>query len=245
MNDWFMHFGTELIGTMVLILLGNGVVANVVLKNTKGNNGGLIAITIGWAVAVILGATIASAMGGKAHLNPAVTIAMISNGWEKNVGSFYLLPLILLGQILGAILAQVILDIFYIKHITHTISENEPSMVLAMHSTGPTYRNIVLNFFSEFIGTAVLILAIFASATWFKTANFMGPIFVGIAVLAIGLSLGGTTGYAINPVRDLMPRIVYQCLPVKNKVKADWQYSWIPVAAPLAAGVIVGLLFLI
>ncbi|WP_339020177.1 MIP/aquaporin family protein [Spiroplasma endosymbiont of Atherix ibis] len=245
MNDWFMNFGTELIGTMILILLGNGVVANVFLKNTKGNNGGFLSITIGWAVAVILGATISSAMGGKAHLNPAVTLAMLSNGWEKNVGSFGLLPLFFVGQIIGAILAQVILDIFYIKHITHTISEKQPENVLAMHSTGPTYRNIILNFFSEFIGTVVLVLAIFATINWFKFYNFMGPIFVGITVLGIGLALGGTTGYAINPVRDLIPRVVYQFLPVKNKVKADWQYSWIPVVAPLFAGVIVGLLFLI
>ncbi|AHI52408.1 MIP/aquaporin family protein [Spiroplasma culicicola] len=245
MENWFIHFGTEILGTMLLIILGNGVVANIILKDTKGENGGWIAITAGWALAVILAATIASGLDGKAHLNPAVTIAMLINGWESNVGDLGLIPLFFIGQLIGAILGQIIVDIFYIKHITHTISSGAAANVLGMHSTGPTHRNVFLNFFAEFVGTAVLVCAIFATTVWFGLSGWMGPIFVGLTVFGIGLSLGGTTGYAINPIRDLAPRIVHQLLPVKGKVKSDWGYSWIPVAAPLTAGIVVGALFLI
>lgn len=245
MENWFMHFGTEMLGTMLLIILGNGVVANVILKDTKGNNAGWISITAGWSLAVIMGASISSAMGGKAHLNPAVTVGMIVNGWEANVGHFGLIPIFFVGQIAGALVGQVIVDLFYIKHITHTLSSEDKGAVLGMHSTGPTNKNILINLFSEFIGTAVLLTAVFATTQWFTTSGWMGPIFVGLAVFAVGLSLGGTTGYAINPVRDLVPRLVHQCLPIKGKGTSDWSYGWIPVVAPVLAGVVVGALFLI
>ncbi|ARU90865.1 glycerol uptake facilitator protein [Spiroplasma clarkii] len=245
MDNWLTYFMTETLGTMLLIVLGNGVVANIVLKNTKGNNGGWIAITAGWSFAVMLGATVSVALGGDAHLNPAVTMAMIVNGWESNVGHFGLIPIMLVGQILGAIVGQIIVDLFYIKHIHQTITEKEEGLVLAIHSTGPTYKNTFINCFCEFIGTSVLLVAIMATSAQFTDAGWMGPIFVGLAVFAIGLSLGGTTGYAINPVRDLAPRLVHQFLPVKGKGSSDWKYSWIPVVAPLLAGCVIGALFLI
>ncbi|AKU79792.1 MIP/aquaporin family protein [Spiroplasma turonicum] len=245
MENWFTHFGTELLGTFILIILGNGIVANVVLKNTKGNNAGWLSITIGWSFAVIIGATIASALKGAAHLNPAVTIAFVVNGWEKNIGSLGLIPIFIIGQLIGAILAQIVIDIFYIKHITNSISDNKNNNVLAMHSTGPQYRNIFSNFFCEFFATLILVVGIFSLSNWFSSATWMGPIFVGFIVLAIGLSLGGTTGYAINPFRDLCPRIVHQLLPLKGKSNSDWSYSWIPVVAPMLAGIMGGALFLI
>ncbi|AHB36038.1 MIP/aquaporin family protein [Spiroplasma apis] len=245
MENWFTHFGTELLGTCFLILLGNGVVANVILRDTKGNKGGFIAITTGWALAVALAATISSALGGAAHLNPAVTIAVLTNGWKENVGDFCLLPIFLIGQLIGAILGQVIIDIFYIKHILHTAASGEGANVLGMHCTAPTYRNVALNFFAEFVGTVVLIVAILSIKKFYSNAGWMGPLFVGLTVFGIGLSLGGTTGYAINPVRDIVPRIVHQLLPIKNKASSDWSYSWIPVIAPLASGLVVGAAFLI
>lgn len=246
MEDWYLYLLTELFGTMLLIILGNGVVANIVLKNTKGNNGGWISITAGWGFAVMLGATISTALGGLAHLNPAVTFAMITNGWFRNTGgSNWLIPLFIVGQLVGAALGQVLLDLFYIKHIVISISDLKSDAVLGMHSTSPTDRNMFINLFCEFLGTVVLIFTIFGIGRWFIGAQWMKPIFVGLAVFSIGLSLGGTTGYAINPARDLAPRIVYQLLPVKGKIKADWNYSWIPVIAPIVAGIVVGGIFLI
>ncbi|QEH61357.1 glycerol uptake facilitator protein [Spiroplasma chinense] len=244
MDNWLTYFSTELLGTMILIVLGNGVVANIVLKGTKGNNSGWIAISAGWGFAVTVGATISSALGGVAHLNPAVTIAMLISGWKQNIGPFSALPLILLGQVCGAIIGQIIVDIFYVKHINDTLSSDEKNNVLAMHATIPTHRNAFVNVFCEFIATAVLIATIMATRNWFGQSDWMGPIIVGVCVIAIGLSLGGTTGYAINPVRDLIPRIVHQLLPIKGKGKSDWKYSWIPVVGPILAGLVIGAAFI-
>ncbi|KAI92625.1 MIP/aquaporin family protein [Spiroplasma melliferum] len=242
---FFQHFGLELFGTMILIILGNGVVANILLKKTKGNGQGFFAITAGWGFAVLIGAMISSALHGVAHLNPAVTIAMVvqrtffvDNGW-------FLLPALLLGQIVGAVIGQIIVDVFYWKHIKDTVTDN-PDFILAMHATGPTHRNPFFNFFAEFIGTFVLIAAILAIGKY-SSGNLgpFAPFFVGLTVFGIGLSLGGTTGYAINPVRDLIPRIVHFVLPLKNKGTSDWSYSWIPVIAPITAGVVTSGIFLL
>ncbi|PPE05912.1 MIP/aquaporin family protein [Williamsoniiplasma lucivorax] len=247
------HFLTEFLGTMLLIILGNAVVANVVLKNTKGYKTQFVMIALGWGIAVAVGATIATALGGKAHLNPAVTMAMVVNGWEKGVGEWNLLPIILIAQFLGAIVGQIIVDLFYFDHIKQYFSKETGDFgtksVLGMHATGPQTRTIWVNFFSEFVGTAVLITFILSIGKIAALPSFVGPLLVGMTVLGIGCSLSGTTGYAINPFRDLSPRIVYQLLiflPFANREeKADWSYGWIPVVAPLCAGAVVGALFLI
>lgn len=240
---FFQHFGLELFGTMLLIILGNGVVANILLKNTKENGQGFFAITAGWGFAVLVGAMASSALKGVAHLNPAVTFAMVvqqtwfvSNGW-------FLLPALLLGQIAGALIGQIIIDIFYWKHIKDTVNNNS-DFILAVHATAPTHRNTFFNFFGEFIGTFVLIAAILAISKY-GGLGVWTPLFVGLTVFRIGLSLGGTTGYAINPVRDLIPRIVHFVLPLKNKGYSDWNYSWIPIVAPTCAGLATGAIFLL
>ncbi|KAF0850326.1 MAG: aquaporin family protein [Spiroplasma poulsonii] len=242
---FFQHFGLEMFGTMLLIILGNGVVANILLKNTKGNGQGFFAITAGWGFAVLVGAMASSALKGVAHLNPAVTFAMVvQQTWFINNG-WFLLPALLLGQVAGALIGQIIVDIFYWKHIKDTVNDN-PDFILAMHATGPTYRPAFFNFFAEFIGTFLLVAAILAIGKYetFSLGTW-GPLFVGLTVFGIGISLGGTTGYAINPVRDLIPRIVHFVLPLKNKGNSDWSYSWIPVVAPTCAGLATGGIFLL
>ncbi|AGJ90588.1 MIP/aquaporin family protein [Mycoplasma putrefaciens] len=245
---------TELFGTMLLVILGNGIVANVVLKGTKGQNAGWISITAGWGFAVFVAAMISSALGGVAHLNPAVTImsaiASKSSNWGLNssasklngAGLFFI---VLAVQFVGAILGQIIVDLLYLNHIKLTRQDNDfQNKILAIHSTGPTQRSIFLNLLMEFVGTVVLLLAIIGVG---KIPGFtaIGPLAVGLAVFSIGLSLGGTTGYAINPARDLGPRIVHALLPSKQKGNSSWQYSWIPVLGPVLAAVVVGLGFMI
>ncbi len=240
-------FLTELFGTMILVMIGNGIVANSILKGTKGENAGWLAITIGWGFAVTIAATISSALGGMAHLNPAVTLAFVVNNWTTNVGGWELLPIFLIAQTLGAIIGQIILDIIYMNHIHVSHSEKRGDLVLAMHSTGPTNRNVFSNLFTEFIATAVLVAAILSTSRgWLQDFEFMGPILVGIVVIGIGLGFGGTTGYAINPARDLGPRIVHQLIPYNKavKVKSDWSYSWIPIVAPSLGGIVIGAVFL-
>lgn len=241
MTDIFIG---ELLGTMVLILLGNGVVANVTFKKTLGSGSGLIVIAFGWAIAVFTGVAVANYWGTGGHLNPAVTVGQ----WAGDqIGSTDALTY-LGGEIVGALLGQIIVNIFYWKHI----QEESMATVLGMHSTGPTHKKSIFNnFFSEYVGTIVLVLmAFFAiSGSWFGGAPFA----IALTVLVIGLSLGGTTGYAINPARDLIPRIVhyitYKTLANRmvikvDKIESNWSYSWIPVVAPLAAGVTVGLFYL-
>ncbi|ATZ16903.1 glycerol uptake facilitator protein [Williamsoniiplasma luminosum] len=253
MENAGMHFFTEFLGSLILIILGNGVVANVVLKNTKGYKSPFLMIALGWGFAVAVGATVAAALGGKAHLNPAVTIAMVVNGWESGVGSWGLFPIFIIAQFLGFFVGQIIVDLFYFDHIKKHFKKDSEDFgtksVLAMHSTGPQTRTLWVNFFSEFIGTALLVTFILAIGKIGTLPTYLGPIFVGMVIMAIGCSLSGTTGYAINPFRDLTPRIVYQLLtflPFANREEsADWQYSWIPVVAPMSAGILVGALFLI
>ncbi|ASZ09383.1 aquaporin family protein [Mesoplasma chauliocola] len=257
--NWYTLILTELLGTAILIILGNGIVANVVLKGTKGNNSGLMPITFGWAMAVTVGALIANALGGVAHFNPTVTVALaiadksgkLGFGNYTGIAPIGMFVLVLIFQFIGAIIGQLIVNFVYYKHIQKTLqsgSIEDQLSVLAMHSTAPTERNWIFNFAMEFVGTAVLILAILSFGKFIGgngLPSYYAPVLVGMVILAIGLSLGGTTGYAINPFRDLAPRLVHQLMPFKNKGSSDWKYAWIPVVAPLAAGIIVGAFFLI
>lgn len=236
-------FVAEIIGTMILILLGNGVVANVVLKGTKGNGGGWIVITTGWALAVFAGVVIAGPYSG-AHLNPAVTIGLAIAGkfpWSE-------VPSFIVAQLLGAMMGAFLVWLMYKDHFRAT---EEADLKSAAFYTAPAIKNTRLNLISEAIGTFVLLFAVF----YFTNAQIgaektpiglgsIGAIPVAFIVWAIGLSLGGTTGYAINPARDLGPRIIHSLLPIKNK-KSDWKYSWIPVAGPISGAVIAAALYLL
>jgi glycerol uptake facilitator protein len=230
-------FIAEFIGTGALILLGNGVVANVVLTDTKGRNGGWIVITTGWALAVYVGVVIATPFSG-AHLNPAVTIAMAVAGklaWSS------VLPYII-AQLLGAMTGAFLVWLVYRDHFNRT---TDSGLQLAAFSTGPAIRDNFPNLLSELIGTFVLVFTVFyitgAEIMDSKTKIGLGSIGalpVALLVWSIGLSLGGTTGYAINPARDFGPRIMHFILPIKNKGKSDWPYSWIPVAGPILGGLL-------
>ncbi|MDO3626542.1 MIP/aquaporin family protein [Mucilaginibacter sp. BT774] len=236
-------FMAELIGTMLLILLGDGVVANVLLNDTKGNNSGWIVITTAWGLAVFVGVTVAGPVSG-AHLNPAVTIGLAITGkfaWA-NVGSY------ILAQMLGAMLGAFLVWLMYYDHFQKT---NNPGFVLAVFCTGPAVRNYLSNIISEIIGAFVLIFVVFyitgAEITPSKTPiglGSVGAIPVAFLVWVIGLSLGGTTGYAINPARDLGPRIMHAILPIKSKGTSDWAYAWIPVLGPIAGAAIAALLYM-
>jgi glycerol uptake facilitator protein len=236
-------FTAELVGTLFLILLGTGVVANVILKGTKGNSGGWMVITTGWALAVFVGVVIAAPYSG-AHLNPAVSIALAIAGkfeWAK-VGSYIAAQLI--GAMAGAFLT-------WLTYRDHFNSTTDPDIQLAVFSTGPAIRNTIFNLLSEVIGTFVLIFVVFyftdAEIKTPKTPiglGSLGAIPVAFLVWAIGLSLGGTTGYAINPARDLGPRIVHTLLPMKQKGSSNWQYAWIPVVGPLLGAVVAAFLYL-
>jgi glycerol uptake facilitator protein len=238
------EFTAELIGTMFVILLGNGVVANVVLKGTKGNNAGWMVITTGWALAVFVGVVIASPYSG-AHLNPAVTIALaIVNkfSWTK-VGMY------LLAQLIGSMIGSFLVWIIYIDHFKATADADTQ---LAVFSTSPAIKNLLFNLLSEIVGTFVLVFVIFyftnAEITDHKTPiglGSLGALPVAFLVWAIGLSLGGTTGYAINPVRDLGPRIVHTLLPLKHKAGSNWKYAWVPITGPCIGAAIAALLYLL
>lgn len=236
-------FMAELIGTMLLILLGDGVVANVLLNDTKGNNSGWIVITTAWGLAVFVGVTVAGPISG-AHLNPAVTIGLAIAGkfaWA-NVGSY------ILAQMLGAILGAFLVWLMYYDHFQKT---NDPGFVLAVFCTGPAVRNYLSNIISEIIGAFVLIFVVFyitgAEITPSKTPiglGSVGAIPVAFLVWVIGLSLGGTTGYAINPARDLGPRIMHAILPIKSKGTSDWPYAWIPILGPIIGAAAAALLYM-
>ena len=227
----------ELIGTMVLLLLGNGVVANVVLKRTKGESAGWIVITAGWAFAVMMGVFVAKAFGSvDAHLNPAVTaaFAVATNDYS------HVLPFItaqLIGGFLGATLV-------WLQYFPHWAATPDPADKLACFATGPAIRSTGANVLSEVLATIVLILGLagISSKHLGELAIGVGPYLVGMLVWSIGLSLGGTTGYAINPARDLSPRIAHALLPISGKGSSDWGYSWIPVVGPIVGGILGGLL---
>ncbi|PDW00335.1 MIP/aquaporin family protein [Candidatus Chloroploca asiatica] len=234
-------FVGELFGTMILVLLGNGVVANVVLNQTKGNSAGWIVITTGWAFAVMSGVFTAAALGSPgADLNPAVTIAvMVRGGYDVMTGLLHMVA-----QVIGAILGATLVWLAYLPHWPVT---KDPGAKLACFSTGPAIRNPTSNVITEVIGTFVLVFVIFAifsanGATAGSPASGVGPYLVASLVWGIGLSLGGPTGYAINPARDLGPRIAHAILPIAGKGDSDWSYSWVPVVGPLIGGVIAAVL---
>jgi glycerol uptake facilitator protein len=228
-------FISELTGTALLIILGDGVVANVILNKTKGNNGGWIVITFGWAIAVFVG-VFASAASSGAHLNPAVTIALATAGkfaWAS-------VPIYIAAQMLGAMLGSLIVWLVYRSHFEAT---PDTGTQLAVFCTGPAIRNTVDNLISEIIGTFVLILGVLFLAAPGNSLGSLDALPVALLILGIGLSLGGTTGYAINPARDLGPRIMHSILPIKGKGGSDWRYSWIPIVGPVIGCLLAALCF--
>jgi glycerol uptake facilitator protein len=227
----------ELIGTMVLLLLGNGVVANVVLKQTKGESSGWIVITAGWAFAVAMGVFVAKAFGSvDAHLNPAVTVAfaIATNDFS------HMVPYIT-AQLIGAFLGAILVWLHYLPHWAAT---PDPADKLACFATGPAIRKPASNFLSEAMATLVLILGLagISSKHLGELAVGVGPYLVGILVWSIGLSLGGTTGYAMSPARDFSPRLAHALLPIAGKGSSDWSYAWVPVVGSLVGATIGGLL---
>ena len=237
----------EFLGTAILILLGDGVVANVLLKKSKGEASGWIVITFGWGMAVAIAVYTVGAVSG-AHINPAVTIGLASIGefeWSQ-------VPGYIIAQMLGAMVGAALVYATYLPHWGLT---EDPGLKLAVFSTGPEVRDFGKNAVTEIIGTAMLLLgvlgitagaggAVGANASEQLAAlygNGIAPLIVGLLVFGIGLSLGGPTGYAINPARDLGPRIVHAVLPIPDKGGSDWQYSWVPVVGPIIGGVLAGL----
>ncbi len=237
-------FIAELIGTALLITLGCGVVANVILKGTKGEGGGWMVITTAWAFAVFVGVVVAGPYSG-AHINPAVTIGLAVSGlfeWTD-------VPSYLLAQLLGAMLGAALIWIMYKDHFDIT---EDKGVKLGVFSTIPALRNYPSNFFSEVLGTFVLVFTVlfFTDASLLATEEViglgsLGALPVSLLVWGIGLSLGGTTGYAINPARDLGPRIVHAILPIKDKGSSDWAYSWVPVLGPVLGGILAAALYLV
>ena len=228
-------FFGELMGTMVLILLGNGVVANVSLKNTYGNGGGLIAITTGWAFAVTIGIFVSTFFGSAdAHLNPAVTVGFaVSTGDFSKVSTY--IPAQLIGAFLGATLV-------WLQYLPHWGATTDQGTKLGSFSTSPAMPSTLANVTSEVIGTMVLIVGVNAFSSVGQIATGFGPYLVGVLVWAIGLSLGGSTGYAINPARDLAPRLAHAILPIAGKGSSNWGYAWVPVVAPIIGAILAGLL---
>lgn len=227
---------SEIIGTMLLILLGDGVVANVLLGKTKGNNSGWIVITTAWAMAVYVGVFTSVALGGSGHLNPAVTIGLAVNGgvpWAET-------PWYFIGEFVGAFLGAILVWLSYYKHWAETA---DPGLKLAVFCTGPAIRNPLWNLMTEIIGTFVLMYGVFSIGGGADKAAVLGAIPVAFLVWVIGLALGGPTGYAINPARDLGPRIIHAILPIPGKGGSDWGYSWIPVIGPIIGAVIAALLW--
>jgi glycerol uptake facilitator protein len=226
---------SEFIGTALLIILGNGVVANVVLPKTKGNNSGWIVITFGWAIAVFVGVYTSAAASG-AHLNPAITIAFAVIGKIE----WALVPGYIGAQLLGAMAGSAIVWFTYRQHFGET-SEAETKLVV--FCTAPAIRNGFYNVVSEMVGTFVLVFGALHIAAPANSLGAVDALPVALLVLGIGLSLGGTTGYAINPARDLGPRIMHFILPIKGKGDSDWGYAWVPVAGPILGGLIAALIF--
>ncbi|MDF2591268.1 MAG: aquaporin [Clostridia bacterium] len=228
------HILGEIIGTMILIILGDAVVANVILNKTKGNGGGLIAITTGWAFAVAIPAFIFGGISG-AHFNPALTLGLAVIGkfpWAE-------VPGYIIAQFVGAILGACVV---YLQYLPHWAATEDKATKLGVFCTGPAIRNTPANFMSEFIGTFILVFGILGLGT-VSMAPGLNTLAVGLLIWSIGLSLGGSTGYAINPARDLGPRIAHFFLPIAGKGDSDWAYSWIPVVAPICGAIIAALTF--
>ncbi len=230
-----MEFGdiflSEVMGTAMLLLLGCGVVANAVLVKTNGFNGGFLMINFGWGIAVFAGVYVGFESG--AHLNPAVTFGLLAAGTDYTVSQILAY---LLGQFVGAFIGAVLAWAAYKPHFDDP--ETEVPNKLGVFSTGPGISNPVWNVITEVIGTFVLVFVVIAFG---KSPSGLGPLAVALLVVGIGASLGGPTGYAINPARDLAPRIAHAVLPIKNKGDSNWGYSWVPVVGPLIGGVLAGL----
>ena len=236
----------EVIGTMFLILLGDGVVANVLLAKSKGQNSGWIVITTAWAMAVFVGVYTSVAVGGNAHLNPAVTFGLAISGavaWTD-------VPVYFAGEFIGAALGAILVWLSYLPHWAET---QDQGLKLAVFSTGPAIRNTTANLVCEIIGTFALMFGVFlitgaqmvsGGAVSTISLGALGALPVALLVWVIGLSLGGPTGYAINPARDLGPRIMHALLPIAGKGDSDWGYSWIPVVGPIIGAAIAALLYL-
>jgi glycerol uptake facilitator protein len=237
-------FVAEIIGTFLLMLMGCGVNANVVLKDTKGHNSGWIVITTGWGLAVYVAVVVAGPYSG-AHINPAVTVGLAAAGsfpWSE-VGPY------ILAQFIGSMLAAFMVWLMHRDHFNRT---SDPAMQLGVFSTAPAIRNPILNLLGELLGTFVLVFTVlyFTDATLEDPGTkiglgSLGALPVALLVWGIGLCLGGTTGYAINPARDLGPRIIHSLVPIENKGGGDWGYSWVPVVGPLLGGVLAAFLFLV
>lgn len=230
------HFTAELVGTMLLILLGDGVVAAVLLNKSKAQNSGWLVIAVGWGMAVLVAVYAVGRISG-AHINPAVTIGLAAIGkfpWSD-------VPTYLAGQFLGAFIGSIIVWLAYLAHWKET---DDANLKLAVFSTSPAIRNPLANVITEIIGTFVLVFGVLAIiANKDALAAGLGALLVGFLVLAIGLSLGGPTGYAINPARDLAPRIAHALLPIPGKRDSDWGYAWVPVVGPIIGGVLGALLY--
>jgi len=235
----------EVVGTMILILLGDGVVANVLLGKTKGNNSGWIVITTAWALAVFVGVFTSQAAGGNAHLNPAVTVGLLVNGAITFSDALVYFAGEFIGAFIGAILV-------WLAYYPHWVETKDPGLKLAVFSTGPAIRSPMWNFVTEAIGTFALMFGVFLIRGATMTAGgsaapinmgALGAIPVAFLVWVIGLSLGGPTGYAINPARDLGPRIIHAILPIPGKGSSDWGYSWIPVVGPIVGAIIAAVVY--
>nr|WP_282186014.1 MIP/aquaporin family protein [Ochrobactrum sp. Marseille-Q0166] len=227
MNNGFIG---EFLGTMMLILLGDGVVANVLLAKSKGQNSGWIVITAGWGFAVLCGVMVAVAAGSAGHLNPAVTLAFYAAGTFPPAEVVPYIVAQMLGAFAGAVLV-------YLAYLPHWKPTEDKGLKLGVFCTGPAIRNIPANCLTEIIGTFVLVFVVIAiGAKAVGATGALGPLMVGLLVWALGVSLGGPTGYAINPARDLGPRIAHALLPIPGKGSSDWSYAWVPVAAPIIGG---------
>ncbi|AHF11722.1 MIP family channel protein [Barnesiella viscericola DSM 18177] len=229
----------EFIGTAILVLFGDGVVASNILKKSKGENGGWVVVTIAWGLAVMLGVFISGPYSG-AHLNPAVTLGLAAAG----TFSWSLVVPYIVAQMLGGFTGAVLVYLYYKDHYDAT---DDPAAKLATFCTAPAIRNYGRNLFSEIVGTFMLVFVILALSidgnTFEVGMGALGAFPVAMLIIALGMSLGGTTGYAINPARDLAPRIAHAILPIKGKGTNDWGYSWVPVAGPIIGGFIAAALY--
>lgn len=231
-------FWSEFTGTALLLLLGTGVVANVLLAGTKGRDGGWLLINFGWGLAVFAGVYASAASG--AHLNPAVTLGLwiagedFADGVPPSAGAF---AVYVSAQLLGAVVGALLTFVAYKKHFD---AEQDPAGKLAVFATGPAIRSPGWNAATEGLGTFVLVYVVLLLG---RTPSGLGPLAVALLVVGIGASLGGPTGYAINPARDLGPRVLHALLPLRGKAPSDWDYAWVPVVGPLLGGAVAGVLY--